>query len=377
MKLCLKILAIAVVAATTYSLTGCAGPSVANATANPAITMVATCADCPIGMIFAPTNNMGQPVPTPASNNAINTTGTYAINTTPIPPGAIMLMDNQGEGGTVSFSATINGAPATNMTWTLYPTPVSPAEPGPYPTGGSTPVGENSSPYGSIAVASGNSAYYTWNPAGSSFTPIGSIPYYTGTALAQANAMGIPQGTVDLVATAQNPDDPSNPSDTLSYSMLIQVYNQPSTNQPSAFLVPRTPSNPSGLTTSVATVPHNPNFPTVQHTFSFYGGTIGSEPCYTPAACSALNEPYLYTDNTSIWEIGTTNANGVVCSLAAGMTAAQCPEGWIDQAPAGTPGYPYTAIYTAPPTVPATQPCITVVSHVDTAVSAWAYITVD
>jgi hypothetical protein len=363
MKLCLKILAIAVIAATTYSLIGCAAPS-ATTIQNQAITMTATCADCPIGIIFAPTNNMGQPVPVPTSNNAINTTGTYAVNSTAIPPGAIMLVDNQGEGGTFLLSATINGQPATNMTWNIYPTPISPAEPGSSGpiTGTSTPVGESTSPYGQFFAESLNTATYGWNPAGSSFTPISGVPYYTGTALEEANAMGIPQGDIMIVATASNPSDPA---DTLSYSLLVQIYNQSSGDgPPSAFLAPRTPTT-SGLTTvSVATVPRN-------STFQFYGGIIGVEPCYTSATCPA--NALFYTDNTSIWEVGTSTTNGVVCSKLAGMTAAQCPEGWIDQSPTN----PYIGIYTAPPTIPSTQPVISVVSHANTSVSAYAYLTVN
>jgi hypothetical protein len=363
MKLCLKILAIAVVAATTYSLIGCAGPSVANATANPAITMTATCADCPIGIIFAPISYSGATLPVPSTNNEVTLVGQDAI-TAPVLPGSVMLVDNQGEGGTILFTATINGAPATNMTWAVYPTPISPAQPAPYPTGGSTPVGENSSPYGQILVNSLNTATYDWNPAGAGFTPISGVPYYTGTALEEATAMGIPQGDVLLVATASNPDDPSNPSDTLSFSMLLQIYNQSSADgPPSAFLVPRTPTNPSGLSTSVATVAHSGG------TFQFYGGIIGVEPCYSVATCAPA--PLFYTDNTSLWEVGTSASNGVVCSKLAGMTAAQCPEGWIDQTG------PYTAVYTAPATVPSTQPVISVVSHANSSVSAYAYITVD
>jgi len=375
MKLCLKILAIAVVAATTYSLIGCAGPSVATATQNPAITMTATCQDCPLGIIFAPISNTGATLPVPPANTFDATSGQNLI-TSVVLPGSIMVVDNQGEGGTVVFTATINGLPATNMTWSLYPTPVSAAEPSPYPTGTSTPIGENSSPYGQFLAQSLNTATYDWNPAGAGFTPISGVPYYTGTALEEATAMGIPQGDVLIVATASNPNDPSNPSDTISFPMLLQINNQSSADgPPAAFLVPRTPTSPSGLTTSVATVPHNPIFPIVQHTFSFYGGIIGVEPCLTVATCAPA--PLFYTDNTSIWEVGTTNTNGVVCSLTANMTAAQCPEGWIDMAPAGTPGYPYTAIYTAPATIPSTQPVITVVSHANTSVTAYAYITVD
>jgi hypothetical protein len=152
--------------------------------------------------------------------------------------------------------------------------------------------------------------------------------------------------------------------------MLVQIYNQSSADgPPSAFLVPRTPTNPSGLSTSVATVPHNANFPTVQNTFSFYGGIIGVEPCYSVATCAPA--PLFYTDNTSLWEVGTSASNGVVCSLKAGMTPAQCPQGWIDQTG------PYTAVYTAPPSVPSTQPVISVVSHANSSVTAYAYITVN
>ena len=71
MKLCLKILAIAVIATTTNSLIGCAGPSVATATPNPVLSLTVTCSDCETyGIQFAPTNNMGQTIPVPTSNSS-------------------------------------------------------------------------------------------------------------------------------------------------------------------------------------------------------------------------------------------------------------------------------------------------------------------
>jgi hypothetical protein len=382
MKLCLKILAIAVIATTTNSLIGCAGPSVATATPNPVLSLTVTCSDCETyGIQFAPTNNMGQTIPVPTSNSSPLQAVQSQVTSTVIPQpngvlSPIMLVDNQGQGGTFQLFAAVNGVAASNVTWTVYPTPVSPAEPnagtGLTCTGSGCAPGEISAPYGQINVQSNSGATYSWAAGGATVTGATGVPYYAGTALEEANAMGIPQGDVMIYVTAQNPNDPSNPADLISTTLLLQIVNLQSGKAiPNPFLAQQTPTNLTGVTTtSVATVPRN-------GTFLFYGGTLGNGPCESASACGA--NPLFYTDNTSIWEIGALASGKLPTVLSTCTTAGSaCPEGTIVQAPPGTPGYPYTAIYTAPATIPANQPCIYVVPNaVPTTTTAYACITVD
>ena len=84
--------------------------------------------------------------------------------------------------------------------------------------------------------------------------------------------MGIPQGMVMLAASV--PADPANPSDVVTASQLIEVYN--AAGAPSVQMFPRTPTSPTGQTTSVATVPRGTSF-------QFTGYAVGAPPCFTPS----------------------------------------------------------------------------------------------
>ena len=316
MKLCLKLLAILTIAVATYSIFGCAGPS-GYTYQNVTVSISAQCADCP------------------------------AINYNPANP-AVLNMPSAGQGGVTLFTATVTNAPA-NVTWTLYPTPNLTSINTP-PTGTSVPIGETGSQVGTL-VASGSTALYTQN----------GVPVYTGAALAQAQAMGIGQGQVLLVASV--PNDPANPSSVTTARQLIQIYNgTTSIGPPSLYLVPRTPTSPSGLTDSVAFVPKGGSY-------QFYGGAVGAAPCLTASSCGVDAKgnpnPIDTTDNSVIWETGPS----VALALPGGSTL----YGTISP----------TGLYTAPTNIPPTAPgllagqvAVVLVSHALPTVTAVAYVTI-
>jgi len=338
MKLCLKILAIVVIAASTYSLIGCSAPA-GFSYQNVTIALSAQCSDCPAGISFNPN------YPVPATNGTQQTTA--------IPAGAVLTMDNQGEGGVIELLATVTNAPASSITWSIYPQP-NLGSIDANPSGTSTPVGESGSsvgsfvtPGGSTTTASGPTAYYSQ----------GGIPVYGGAALVQANALGIPQGDVMIVASV--PSDPNNPSAVVTYNQLVQIYNG-STAQgpPTTYLTPKTPTTPAGLTNPVVTVPHNGG------TYAFYGGTVGAGACLTTATCGTL--PLYSTDNTSIWEVGPTPY-----SLTTAVIGGNASLGTIST----------TGVYTAPATIPTTavtgtagEVVVIVASHLVPTVATYAYV---
>jgi hypothetical protein len=340
MKLCSKILAIAIIAAFTYSLTGCAAPS-SFTYSNVGIAFTAQCSDCPNGIIYSASNP------------------------------AALLIPNQLEGGVVLWTVSVTNAPSNNLTWALYPTP-NLGDPNPLPTGTATPVGETNSAVGYFQTVSGNTAYYQMN---------GVPTYTTGAALVQAQDMqytvtypqetlspvgvpllttvtqqmtGIPQG--DVLMSVSVPNDPSDPSSVYTAYQLMQIYaNSSSLGPPSLYLTPHTPTTPSGLTTSVVTVPHGTSY-------QFFGGVVGAAPCTSTANCliGGVQYPLDYTDNTAVWSVGATTATVV----AGGSTL----YGTITS----------TGLYTAPATVPATQPVVTVSSQLSPGVTPlYAYITVN
>jgi hypothetical protein len=323
MKLCLKILAIVIIAASTYSIIGCAAPA-SFSYQNVAITLSVQCADCP-----AITYNPAQP--------------------------SVLLEPNSGQGGVYLFTAQVTNAPA-NITWNVYPTP-NLSEPGVLPTG-TAPTGTTGGPaefnpaVGTVSAASGNTAYFTQN----------GVPVYTGASLLQAQALGIPQGDTLLVASV--PSDPNNPSAVATASVLIQHFNG-STVQgpPSVFLTPRTPLTPAGLVNPVVTVSHlAPN-----NTFQFVGGVVGAAPCLTVTTCTIQGTlyPTNTTDNTPVWEVGPAPfslSTAIPCTVPA-----TCPYGTISS----------TGLYTAPTVIPATQPVVVLVSHLVPTVNAFAYVAVN
>lgn len=329
MKFSYKVLALATAAAVTYSILGCAAPQ-SYSYSNVGITISAACTDCP-----TPVYNPAYPVPAVAGG--------------PAPAGSVLLMPNTGEGGTYTFTANVTNAPP-NVTWTLYPTP-NLTTPNPPPTGTSTPVGESGNSSGTIAVASGTTVYYS----------VPGPPVYSGAALVQANALGIPQGDVMLVASV--PSNPTNPSAVVTASQLVQVYGG-STAQgpPSVYLSPKTPTTPAGLVNPVVTVTHGAG--PLAGQYQFYGGVVGAAPCTTTTACAAVSPttPIGFTDNAPIWEVGPAPF-----SLATAIPGGNAIYGTISS----------TGLYTAPATIPPTQPVVIIVSHLVPTVDAYANIAIN
>jgi hypothetical protein len=292
MKLCLKIFAIATIAALTYSMIGCAAPA-GFSYQNIGITLNQFCT---------------------YSCSAV----TYDPNT--IPPLSTSNTYYAWEIGANDyfFTANVVNAPA-NFTWALYPTEnlVEPAD----PTGNGT--GEAS------AGATDGSFYVGPNNSGPTviYLPPGS-PIYSGAALQQAEnfkyttsyttqAMsvngvpslrtvtaaqtGIPMGYVLLAVSV--PSNPSDPTQNYTYYQLMEI-----TSGFSTFLIPSTPTNPSGLTTPAVTVPRGTSF-------QFYGGAVGNGPCGTAASC-ATQATGLQTlgsiDDTVVWTVGSSASTNCI-----------------------------------------------------------------
>jgi hypothetical protein len=342
MKLCLKILAIAIVATFTYSLIGCAAPA-SFTYSNVGITLTQFCSDC--GTI---------------------TNGTEA-EWDPNQPGVILL-PNGGEGEVITLTAHVTNAPP-NITWQVYPTN-NLGIPNPPASGSGTPVGESSiaGNTGYIIATSGTTAVYS----------CGQIPIYSGAELVQAQNMqytityttlslpgngvpteetinkqvtGIPMGYT--LVSASVPNNPDNPSSVSTAYQLFENYNENSTT-PTLYLTPHTPTSPSGLTTSVVTIPHGT-------TYQFFGGAAGAQPCIAPGGgATCINGlPNFSTDDTVIWEVGATTATAVQGGSALYGTISS------------------TGLYSAPATVPATQPVVVMASHAVPNSTMYAYITVN
>ncbi len=352
MKLCLKVLAVAVIATTCISLIGCAGPArlrLSKRHRHPDT----FCEDCPNGIIWNP----AFPVPNPASGGFLTGVGaaggTSGSPGAPALPGSVLLQPNAGPGGVFWFQADVTNAPA-NLTWNIYPTPDL-GDITVLPSGSATPVGgaagNNFYSYGSIVSASGNVAYFSQT----------GIPTYTGgPALAQALAMGIPQG--DILLTASVPSDPANPSSVATARLLIQMFNP--TGSPSVQMFPRTPTNPTGLTTSVATVPRGTSF-------QFTGYAVGAPPCLTTASCNAISQgaPLNSTDNTVVWLVGDAHDGAGLATVGGLVNGVPGPYGTITQ----------TGVYTAPSVIPISgfNPLVVMEAHAAPTVQALAYITIN
>lgn len=325
MKFSSKSVAFAVIAATATALTSCSAPT-GYSYSNIGITMTAYCSDCP-----AITYNPAFPQP-PAAGSVLY-----------MPPGG-------GQGGVYQLTVHVTNAPASSATWAIYPSsnltlPNPPASGTGQPSTTTSAVGvfttPNSSspsvqcPTGIVQPATPTACSETATGA-SVFYQNNGTPIYTGAALQQAQALGIPQGDVLIVVSV--PNDPANPSSTVSYGQLIQMYN--GNTNPTLYMVPTEPTTPSGTTTSVAQVPRN-------GTFQFYGGAAGEVPCVTaPCTFNGVTYPLLTADNNVIWKVGQTAAGATnTCnnpSDTKNQSAATCPYGWISS----------TGLYTAPPTIP-------------------------
>ena len=204
------------------------------------------------------------------------------------------------------------------------------ATPVPPITGSGLPVGEKSpaGATGYLIVQSGNTATYTNSGASVATTDINvSIPIYSGAALAQAQSMqyvitytksvvsgagvtslqtvnvpttGIPQG--DVLLEASVPNNPDNPSSVAAAYQLFEWFNENSST-PTLYLVPATPTVPSGLTDSVLTVPRGTSY-------QFFGGVTATPPCAAPSAGALCSNglPNHGIDNTAVWEVGDAGA---------------------------------------------------------------------
>jgi hypothetical protein len=307
MKLCLKILAIAVIAVSTYSLIGCAAPA-SFSYQNVTVLISAQCADCE-NFLEVPTYNPAYPLPP-------------AVGSVPyITPGG-------GPGGNELFTATVTNAPSTNVTWAIFPTPNLGSINNP-PTGTSFPVGESGSSVGTITAASGNTALYS-APSGP--------PIYTGAALLQAQALGIPMGDVLLVASV--PVDPSNPATVVTGNQLVQVVNN--TSAPTPYLFPHTNTTPANINSPAVTVARNTSF-------QFLGGVVGALPCTSSTTCATQFTPVVNSaNNFPVWMVCPASST----SPAAFVFANCLPvvNGISGNATVGT--VTQTGLYTAPATIP-------------------------
>jgi hypothetical protein len=344
MKLCLKILAIVIVAATMHSLIGCAAPSNTFTYQNVKVSLTyGNCAaNCPT-ILNSPTS------------------------------AGVILVPGPSNAGCVNIFATVTGAPA-NIQYSLYPTPsliipttggglngtpsssASSAVNGGISTTGSTnslpnEIIEQASPVGYINYANGTTNFYC--------QPL-TMPLYKGAALQQAQAMGIPQGDVLLVAGV--PTSPQTPVSSCvlptspgcaTFSQLIQLYNSGTATGPPTLAL--FPAEPSGYTTSILTVTHGTSF-------QFNGFAIGAPPCLSPVTCyiNGTAHPIDYADNAVIWQVGASTTTEV--------TGGSTTYGTIST----------SGLYTAPATVPPTNPIvIQMESDLLPTVTAVAYITIN
>jgi hypothetical protein len=312
MKLCLKIFAIAVIAVSTYSLIGCAAPP-SFSYQNVTVSISAQCADCE-NFLSVVTFNPAYPLP-PAAGAVPYIT-----------PGG-------GPGGDELFTATVTNAPSTNVTWTIYPTPNLGSINNP-PTGTSFPVGESGSSVGTIVASSGNTALYG-APSGP--------PIYTGAALQQAQAMGIPMGDVLLVASV--PVDPSNPANVVTGTMLVQVINN--TSAPTPYLFPHTNTSPAGITTPAVTVARNTSY-------QFLGGVVGALPCTSSTTCIAQGTPVINSvNNNPLWMVCPATFTLSTCLPVVNGISGNPTLGTVTQ----------TGLYTAPAAIPNPLPVVLVTAQ--------------
>jgi len=346
MKLCLKIFVVALVAALTYSMIGCAAPA-GFSYQNVSISLNQFCTYNCSSVTYDP--NTIPPLGTS------NTQYAWEINS----------------GTTYFFTANVVNAPA-NFTWALYPTE-NLSQPNPYPTGSSTPVGAQS--------AGPTDGYFYGAPYGPTVIYVpSSAPIFSGAALQQAenfqyttsyvsealsingtpslttitkSATGIPQGDVLLAVSV--PSNPSDPTQTFTYYQLMEI-----TGGLKLYLVPSTPTNPTGLTDSVVTIPHSTA--ATANTFQFYGGAVGNSPCGTTAGCAAQAAGYQTLnsiDNTVVWEVGSSPSTAVVGGNSTYGTIST------------------SGLYTAPTSVPSGTVCVVMAATHLLTTTLTAYITIN
>jgi hypothetical protein len=327
MKLCLKIFVVAIVAAFTYSLIGCAAPA-GFSYQNVSISLNEYCTYSCSQVTYDP-----------------NQPGVWEI-------GQIEYF----------FTATVQNAPP-NYTWALYPTE-NLSEPG-YPTctgsgclPGETSAGPTDGYFNAGPNNSGNTVIY-W-PTGA--------PIFSGAALQQAEnfqytisytqqslsvngtpsiqtitkaATGIPMG--DILLAVSVPSSATNPSQTYTYYQLMEITG----STPSPYLIPSDPTTPSGLTNSVVTVPHGTSF-------QFFGGAVGGGPCSTATSCALQASGYQSInsiDNTVVWEVGSSTSTVVIGGISGTGSYGTVSTSGLYTAPTVSPTgtFPFTAVLVMAP----------------------------
>jgi len=322
MKLCFKTFAIALTAvAAAYSLIGCAAPA-SFSYQNVSLSLNAACADC--------------------INSGIIVFYNPAYPQPPNPGSVVLMPPGGGQGGNTVFTATVVNAPSTNVTWALFPQPNLASITNP-PTGTTVPVTESGSSVGIINASSGATALYS-APS--------SVPIYSGAALLQAQALGIPQGDVLLVASV--PSNPNDPTAVATIGQLIQIF-----TGPVPYLTPHTNTQPAGLITPVLTLARNASY-------QFTGGVAGAAPCTSTVVCATQGFTALYsTDNLPLWEVCPAPFALTTCVVGGNPVL-----GTISQ----------TGLYTAPAAIPNPQPVILVTSHLSPTITNqnnYAYIAIN
>jgi hypothetical protein len=312
----MKILGVAMFAASTYCLTGCSGPA-GFSDQNVTISLAASCSGtpCSAGLVRSPVQ----------SN--------------------LILVNNYAE--CILFNATVTNA-APNLTWTLYPTPNL-----------STPglsTSESGSSVGTLDSPTGISNYYCEN----------GIPTYTGPALLQAQALGIQQGQVMMVVSV--PIDPGNPAAVATTTEILQIYSEstPPTGPPAVYL---TPVSVTSAYDPVVVLSHlAPN-----NTFQFSGFAVGAEPCMTVGSCTSEGFTNLdSTDNAVVWAVAPYVVSGASFAVGTPVVGGNSTEGTITQTGL------YTAPATVPLSTTTTGPPVVVLeSHLAPTIVAYADITVN
>jgi len=318
MKLCLKIFAIATIAAFTYSLIGCAAPA-GFSYQNISITLNQFCTYTCSSVTYDPNT-----IP-PLSTNTY-----YAWEIA--------------SGTDYFFTANVVNAPA-NFTWALYPTEnlTQPAD----TTGNGTGELSNGATDGSFSVGPNNTGptvlYYPPGPpifSGAALQQAENFQYTTSyieesvsvngvpsLATITASQTGIPMGYILLAVSV--PSNPADPTQNYTYYQLMEI-----TGGRALYLIPSTPTNPSGLTTPAVTVPRGTSF-------QFLGGGVGNGPCGTAASCAAQAVGYQNMgsiDNTIVWTVGSSASTNCISGT-----------------PTCTPAYgtvSNTGLYTAPSVSP-------------------------
>jgi len=315
MKFCMKILAIAIVAASTFSMISCSAPA-GFSYQNVKITLSASCSGtpCSAGLMQSPVQ----------SN--------------------LILVNNYAE--CILFDATVTNAPP-NLTWTLYPTP-NLTTPG-------LSTSEAGSSVGTLNSSTGLSNYYCEN----------GIPTYSGPALQQAQAMGIQQGQVMMVVSV--PTDPNDPSAVASTTEILQIYSEssPPTGPPAVYL---SPVSSTAAYDPVVVLSHlAPN-----NTFQFTGFAAGAEPCMTSASCTSEGfTSLLSTDNAVVWAVAPYVVSGSSYAVGTPVVGGNSTEGTITQTGL------YTAPATVPLSTTTTGPPVVVLeSHLARTIVAYADITI-